>query len=71
MAYCTYQQKSFFLKKNIHMDFQYNRVQGGGTITTSKTTGRRCSCERTPGSGPTRGRRRGRLEEWRPPRLGW
>jgi hypothetical protein len=55
----------------IRMDFQYTRVQGGDNNNEQDCMGGAAAGERTPGSEPMRSRRRGRLNEWRTPRLGW
>ena len=47
------------------------RVQGGDKNNEKDCMGGAVAGERTPGSEPMRGRRRGRLNEWRTLRLGW
>jgi len=53
------------------MDFQYTRVQGGDKNNEKDCMGGAVAGERTPGSELMRGRRRGRLNEWRTLRIGW
>jgi len=64
--------KEILLYKKKRMDCQYTRVQGGDNNNGQKNCmGGAVAGERTPGSEPMRGRRRGRLNEWRTLRLGW